>query len=115
MNRLMPIALAITLLSVAGCTLQRPAAPGGDGSIPPSGSPPVSKSHPRFAPPPGVDSHWDGALGVYVLAAERDTYYRERTFYRWNNGWSWAGNLQGPWQPVDSSGVPPALFRHHGQ
>lgn len=114
MNKLMSAALAATLLSLAGCTLHSPA-PSTDGPAAPAGSPPASKSHPRFAPPPGVSSHWDGGLGVYVVDSERDTYYRERTFYRWNDGWSWAGTLQGPWEPVDSSGVPPALYRRHAQ
>ncbi|SHM98766.1 hypothetical protein [Phytopseudomonas punonensis] len=118
MNRLMTAALAATLLSLAGCTLHSPA-PGtggttGSPSAPP-GSPTVTKSHPRFAPPPGVSSHWNGTLGVYEIDSEHDTYYRERTFYRWQDGWSWAGTLQGPWEPVDSTGVPPALYRHHAQ
>lgn len=114
MNKLMSAALAATLLSLAGCTLHSPA-PSTDGPAAPASSPPASKSHPRFAPPPGGSSHWDGGLGVYVVDSERDTYYRERTFYRWNDGWNWAGTLQGPWEPVDSSGVPPALYRRHAQ
>ncbi|WP_027911388.1 hypothetical protein [Pseudomonas sp. URMO17WK12:I4] len=117
MNRLISAAVAATLLSLAGCTLHSPApsTPTGGPSAPPAGSPPVAKSHPRFAPPPGVSSHWNGALGVYEIDSERNTYYRERTFYRWQDGWSWAGTLQGPWEPLDSTGVPPQLYRHHAQ
>ena len=112
MNRLMTAALAALLLTLSGCTLHSPA-PGTDGQQPPPGGSPVSKSHPRFAPPPGVSSHWDGALGVYVLDAESSTYYRQRTFYRWSDGWSRAGSLQGPWESVDSTGIPPALYRRY--
>ncbi|MCY1186941.1 hypothetical protein D3C76_314510 [compost metagenome] len=68
-----------------------------------------------FAPPPGGDSHWDPRLGVYVLEGETDTFYRQRTYYRWNNGWSWSTSLQGPWQETDSSGVPGALGRAFAQ
>ncbi|HBX54497.1 hypothetical protein [Pseudomonas sp. UBA2684] len=104
MKRLLPLALLAGLLTLAGCAVQSSA---------PISQLPVSKSHPRFAPPPGADSHWDGGLGVYVVDGSRDLYYRERTYYRWSGGWSWATNPQGPWQPTDSSGVPPGLYRRY--
>jgi hypothetical protein len=105
-SKLLPIAAAIALLGLAGCAVQ---------STAPISQPTVSKSHPRYAPPPGAQSHWDGSLGVYVLEGPRDLYYRERTYYRWSNGWSWATNPQGPWQSTDSSGVPPGLYRRYAQ
>jgi hypothetical protein len=107
MKRGMQLVLALGLLSLAGCAVQQVSAP--------ITQPSVTKSHPRYAPPPGVDSHWVGRLAVYVVAGARDLYYRERTYYRWNNGWSWATNPQGPWQPTDSSGVPPGLYRRYAQ
>ncbi|MGH8434022.1 MAG: hypothetical protein ACRERX_05985 [Pseudomonas sp.] len=73
------------------------------------------KAHPHFAPPPGASSYWDSKLGVYVLEDAKGIYYRERTYYRWNNGWSWASNPQGPWLPTDSSGVPPGLSQKYPQ
>ncbi|MHA6494503.1 hypothetical protein ACX0MV_14820 [Pseudomonas borbori] len=96
------------LFSLAGCAVQSSAP-----VTPPS--PTTSKSHPRYAPPPGVASHWDAGLSVYVVGGTRDLYYRERTYYRWDGGWSWANNPQGPWQPTDSSGVPPGLYRRYAQ
>jgi len=80
---------------------------------------PASKPAPRtsasFAPPPGGASHWEPKLGVYVLEGQADTYYRQRTYYRWNGGWTWATSLDGPWQATDTGGVPPGLGRLHGQ
>lgn len=71
------------------------------------------KAHPHFAPPPGVSSYWDTQLGVYVLEKVPNLYYRERTYYRWNDGWSWATFANGPWKETDSSGIPPGLNRLH--
>ncbi len=71
------------------------------------------KAHPHFAPPPGVSSYWDTKLGVYVLDKVPGLYYRERTYYRWNNGWTWATYANGPWSPVDSNGLPPGLNSLH--
>ncbi len=106
MSRLPAIALAIGLMALAGCAVQGRA---------PIGQLPVSQSHPHYAPPPGAHSHWDAGLGVYVLEGADDLYYRERTYYRWSNGWSWATSALGPWQPTDSSGVPPGLYRYYAQ
>lgn len=106
MKAMKPLLLATALLVLGGCTMQATA---------PISDVPVSRSHPRFAPPPNVQSHWDGSLGVYVVEGEGDLYYRERTYYRWSNGWSWATNPIGPWQPTDSSGIPPGLYRHYLQ
>jgi hypothetical protein len=77
----------------------------------PSSGPKTSSS---FAPPPGGNSHWDARLGVHVLDNVPNTFYRQRTYYRWNNGWSWALSPSGPWQDTDSSGVPPGLSRQFG-
>nr|WP_298171723.1 hypothetical protein [uncultured Pseudomonas sp.] len=107
MKRLLTLALALALSSLAGCAVHSKA--------PISQNPTTTKSHPRYAPPPGAESHWDGGLGVYVVGGARDLYYRERTYYRWNNGWSWANSPQGPWRPTDSSGVPPGLYRRYAQ
>lgn len=99
--------LLVTLLGLAGCALQAPA-PG----VPAA---PVSKSHPRFAPPPGVQSQWDGTLGVYVVAGAQDVFYRERTYYRWNSGWYWATQANGPWQATEQSAIPPGLYRRYAR
>ncbi|UTW07346.1 hypothetical protein [Pseudomonas benzenivorans] len=104
MRRALPVIVLLGLTALAGCAVQGPA---------PISQAPIAKAHPRYAPPPGVQSHWDGSLGVYVLEGARDLYYRERTYYRWSQGWSWATSPQGPWQPTDSGGVPPGLFRRY--
>ena len=101
-------AVLVGLLGLGAC-VQSPVATA------PVTNPSGSSNHPRFAPPPGVDSQWDSGLGVYVIGGAPHLYYRERTYYRWNSGWSWASNPQGPWQPTDSSGVPPGLNRRYAQ
>lgn len=98
----LPFAL---LLVLGGCSVQ-PQLPG-------KVEPARQHSHPRYAPPPGGNAYWDQRLGVYVLQGRRDLYYRERVYYRWSRGWSWANTPQGPWQPTDSSGVPAGLGRSH--
>lgn len=72
------------------------------------------KTSSNFAPPPGGNSHWDARLGVHVLDDETDTFYRQRTYYRWNNGWTWSTGRNGPWQETDSSGVPAGLGKQFG-
>ena len=57
-------------LGLSGCVLQQPSTP--VGQLPPVQQP----SHPRYAPPPGVKSHWNPGLGVYVVEGARDLYYR---------------------------------------
>ncbi|QXH50021.1 hypothetical protein KSS94_18985 [Pseudomonas fakonensis] len=85
----------------------------------PSGPAAIPKPMPRtsasFAPPPGGASHWDPKLGVYVLEKQPNTFYRQRTYYRWNSGWSWSLSPNGPWQETDSSGVPGGLGRAFAQ
>lgn len=76
---------------------------------------PVKQSHPRYAPPPGAASHWVPALGVYSVEGSSGLYYRERTYYQWNNGWSWGLSPKGPWQAADSSSVPPGLFNYYAK
>jgi hypothetical protein len=99
----------LVLLLLGGCSLNAPRPPS------PPAAPPQAATHPRFAPPPGGNSYWDGRLGVYVLKGGRDLYYRDRTYYRWTGGWSWASNPQGPWQATDSSGVPAGLGQHYAR
>lgn len=108
MSALLRGAVLAGLLGLAGC-VQLPLA------TVPVNTPSGSSNHPRFAPPPGVQSRWDAALGVYVVAGSAELYYRERTYYRWSAGWSWASNPQGPWLPTDSSGVPHGLSRRYTQ
>ena len=68
---------------------------------------PVPTSSPTFAPPPGAASHWDGNMKVYVLEDQPDTFYRQRTYYRWSNGWSRSISPNGPWEETNVQGVPP--------
>ena len=75
---------------------------------------PGPKTSSHFAPPPGGNSHWDSRLGVHVLDNVPNTFYRQRTYYRWNNGWTWSTSPSGPWQETDASGVPPGLSRQFG-
>lgn len=101
------LALLISLsLALGGCVLQPPRAPQTEPSA-------VQRTHPRYAPPPAVKSHWNPALGVYVVEGVNDLYYRERVFYRYADGWSWSPRPGGPWQSIDSTGVPPGLYRHY--
>ncbi len=76
---------------------------------------PMPRTSASFAPPPGGASHWDPKLGVYVLEKKPNTFYRQRTYYRFNNGWSWSLSPDGPWQETDSSGVPGGLGRAFAQ
>lgn len=82
-------------------------------SAPSAPAKPMPKTSASFAPPPGGASHWDPKLGVYVLEDQPDTYYRQRTYYRWSDGWGWSTSPQGPWQATDATGVPPGLGRLH--
>lgn len=82
-------------------------------TLPPK--PSQQQTHPRFAPPPGGNSYWDNGLSVYVIKSQPDLYYRDRTYYRWSDGWSWASSPSGPWQSTDSSGIPAGLGRKYPQ
>lgn len=129
-------AAAVMLLALAGCTTpvhQQPEPP--PFPLPPGTSPDTSprttqqpkspelptqaptstrlKAHPHFAPPPGVSSYWDTKLGVYVLDKVPGLYYRERTYYRWDGGWTWATYANGPWQKSEANGIPPGLKTLH--
>ena len=66
-----------------------------------------------FAPPPGGNSHWDQKLGVYVLDDQTNTFYRQRTYYRWQQGWSWATQAAGPWRACGSDEIPAGLSRRY--
>jgi len=74
--------------------------------------PAVMKTHPRYAPPPQGDAFWDPRLGVYVVD-NKELYYRERLYYRWDQGWYCAGRIDGPWESVDGPSVPPGLRSRH--
>ncbi|MBD9677261.1 hypothetical protein IB274_11170 [Pseudomonas sp. PDM18] len=76
---------------------------------------PVAKRPTQFAPPPGGKGRWDASLGVYVIQGQKDLFYRQRTYYHWDNGWYWGVGPQGPWTETDSSGVPPGLTRKYAQ
>jgi len=106
--------LFAVLLGLSACSLQPSHAPD-SARTPDSARAPSSKPHPHFAPPPQGPSHWDEKLGVHVLETTPGVYYRQRTYYRWSNGWSWAVQPQGPWQACASSAVPAGLSRHYGQ
>lgn len=136
MNSTVRLTLITLALGLSACTVHQPpreslppietAPPPGPVITPGPGKPaptkpvtPAQKPMPRtsasFAPPPGGASHWDPRLGVYVLEGKTNTFYRQRTYYRFNNGWSWATNPDGPWQDTDSSGVPGGLGRAFAQ
>ncbi len=67
-------------------------------------------THPRYAPPPGVDAHWSDSLGVYVVNGQ-PLYYRQRVFYRYVNGWQSSASPDGPWEHISPGRVPSGL-RH---
>lgn len=69
-------------------------------------------NHPRYAPPPHADAYWDNQLGVYVVKGQ-PLYYRERLYYRWNDGWYSSGRPNGPWESIEGPGVPPGLRRRY--
>ncbi|MFV3326194.1 hypothetical protein ACNFG0_06960 [Pseudomonas sp. NY15372] len=139
MNSAVRLTLITLALGLSACTVQQPGdepwppvetvpprqgpvikpAPSGQPSTRPSKPASAPKAMPRtsasFAPPPGGASHWDPRMGVYVLENKPNTFYRQRTYYRWNNGWSWSLSPEGPWQETDSSGVPGGLGRAFAQ
>ncbi|VVO04138.1 hypothetical protein [Pseudomonas fluorescens] len=135
MTAIARITLLSLVLGLSACAVQRPT-PAPMPPIPPSGPstqpvPPKAPSKPTttpakpakplprtsasFAPPPGGNSHWDAKLGVYVLDDQTDTFYRQRTYYRWNNGWSRSISPNGPWEETDIQGVPSGLGRQFSQ
>ena len=128
MTALARITLLSLVLGLSACAVHRPpAAPSGP-TIPPSTQPGSRPSGPvtappkappsssfTFAPPPGAASHWDGKMQVYVLDEQPDTFYRQRTYYRWSNGWSRSISPNGPWEDTDVHGVPPGLSKHYAQ
>ncbi|MDV9034122.1 MULTISPECIES: hypothetical protein [unclassified Pseudomonas] len=138
MNRCVRLTLITLALGLSACTGHQPAEreplppletppqgpvvkplPGGKPAAPasaPSGIPkPLPRTSASFAPPPGGASHWDPKLGVYVLDKQPNTFYRQRTYYRYDQGWSWSLSPNGPWQSTDASGVPGGLGRAFGQ
>lgn len=132
MSTVARITLLSLVLGLSACAVQPPAPqssepipqqpaskPGTSNKSPqpaPQGSAPAApQTSAHFAPPPGGNCHWDSKLGVYVLEDETDTFYRQRTYYRWSDGWSWSTARNGPWQTTDGNGVPPGLSRHFGQ
>lgn len=71
----------------------------------PAGDP--HEDPPRYAPPPGAACYWDNTLGVYVLEGRGELYYRERTYYRWDGGWSWSMVQTAPGSPPTLPACPP--------
>ena len=128
MTAITRITLLSLVLGLSACTVHRPQ-PTSSEPIPtstpstrsvPSTTPstpatpnrparPQPRTSASFAPPPGGNSHWDARLGVYVLEDQNNTFYRQRTYYRWNNGWSRAISPSGPWEDTDIHGVPAGL------
>ncbi|KTC41946.1 MAG: hypothetical protein ACN6QY_04920 [Pseudomonas sp.] len=133
MTAIARITLLSLVLGVSACTVQQPVpsssepippaapsshpapptAPPGKPGVPqaPAPSKPLPRTSASFAPPPGGHSHWDARLGVYVLDNQDNTFYRQRTYYRWNNGWSRSISPDGPWEDTDIHGVPAGLGR----
>ena len=89
--------------------------PGTQPSKPTAAPKAMPRTSASFAPPPGGASHWDPKMGVYVLEKKPNTFYRQRTYYRYDGGWSWSLSPEGPWQETDSSGVPGGLGRAFAQ
>ncbi|MFW0759186.1 hypothetical protein ACN1C3_31455 [Pseudomonas sp. H11T01] len=134
MTAIARITLLSLVLGLSACAVQHPA-PTTLPPIPPSGpstkpvpsttpgkpttptkpAKPLPRTSASFAPPPGGNSHWDSKLGVYVLDDQTDTFYRQRTYYRWNNGWSRSVSPNGPWEETDIHGVPSGLGRQYQQ
>jgi len=135
MTAIARIALLSAVLGLSACAVQQPTEHQAPAPFPPSQPSPTpstspvpskptipakpSKPLPRtsasFAPPPGGNSHWDPKLGVYVLDDQPNTFYRQRTYYRWDNGWSRSISPNGPWEDTDIQGVPGGLGRKFGQ
>ncbi|WP_426235156.1 hypothetical protein [Pseudomonas sp. TWP3-2] len=134
MNAFARIAVISLTLAVSACAVQRPEPTSpppippsqpsptpsptptpGKTSIPAKPAKPVPRTSASFAPPPGGNSHWDQKLGVYVLDDQTNTFYRQRTYYRWNNGWSRAISPNGPWEDTNIHGVPAGLGKRFGQ
>ncbi|MBC3383307.1 MULTISPECIES: hypothetical protein [unclassified Pseudomonas] len=92
-------------------TKPAPSTPPGKPVIPNKPAKPVPRTSASFAPPPGGNSHWDAKLGVYVLDNQTNTFYRQRTYFRWNNGWSRSVSPNGPWEETTIEGVPAGLGR----
>ncbi|EJM59162.1 hypothetical protein PMI30_05904 [Pseudomonas sp. GM50] len=133
MTAIARITLLSMVLGLSACAVQQPE-PTRLPSIPPSQpstkpapttpskpstpvkpSKPIPRTSASFAPPPGGNNHWDAKLGVYVLDDQTNTFYRQRTYYRWNNGWSRSISPNGPWEETDIHGVPGGLGRQFGQ
>lgn len=127
MYRTARISLLAMVMGLSACAVQPPAQrseqpipslPSSQPGTPRSNTPQTpaapQKTSSHFAPPPGGHSHWDERLGVHVLDNASNTFYRQRTYYRWDNGWTWALSPDGPWQATDGHGVPPGLSRQFG-
>ncbi len=134
MHSLARITVITLALSMSACAVHRPEPTTNLPPIPPSQPSPTPSTSPApgkasrpnrpsqsrapqlsFAPPPGGNSHWDQKLGVYVLDDQPNTFYRQRTYFRWNNGWTRSISPNGPWEDTDIHGVPPGLGKQFGQ
>ena len=134
MHTIARITVLTLALGLSACAVQRPepttslppippsqpsptpsTSPSPGKSIPAKPAKPVPRTSASFAPPPGGNSHWDQKLGVYVLDDQTNTFYRQRTYYRWNNGLSRSVSPNGPWEDTNIHGVPPGLGKKFGQ
>ena len=136
MTAIARITLLSLVLGLSACAVQRPSPDTGPappipeprptikpGPSTPPGKPVIPNAPPKpqprtsasFAPPPGGNSHWDAKLGVYVLDDQSNVFYRQRTYYRWDNGWSRSISPRGPWEDTDIHGVPSGLGRQFGE
>ncbi|SEM72180.1 hypothetical protein SAMN04487857_104232 [Pseudomonas sp. ok272] len=135
MTAIARITLLSLVLGLSACAVQgptptpsaRPIPPSGPSTRPqpstPPGKPvtpnkpgkPLPRTSATFAPPPGGNSHWDARLGVYVLDDQSNVFYRQRTYFRWSNGWSRSISPNGPWEDTDIHGVPAGLGKQFGQ
>lgn len=134
MHTIARITVLTLALGLSACAVQRPepttslppippsqpsptpsTSPTPDKSIPAKPAKPVPRTSASFAPPPNSNSHWDQKLGVYVLDDQTNTFYRQRTYYHWNNGWSRSVSPNGPWEDTNIHNIPPKLDKKFGQ
>ncbi|AJZ96801.1 hypothetical protein PFLUOLIPICF7_28125 [Pseudomonas simiae] len=108
MTALARITLLSLVLGLSACAVHRPPpAPTGP-TIPPSGpsTQPSTKPSGPVTPAPKP---------VPTKSATFAPLYRQRTYYRWSNGWSRSISPNGPWEETDVQGVPPGLSKQYAQ
>lgn len=75
------------------------------------GPPPHAPAHGyRAKTHDGVELVFRSDLGVYVVVGVSGYYFLDEVFYhREGHGWVTSEHMDGPWQSVSISGVPPGL------